>query len=238
MSKNKVILVTGASRGIGFAILEKFAQAGWDIGFCSKNASSVAEAKEKLLSIHPNIKIYAAAVDMGNKDEVLSFASHCIDELGRVDILVNNAGLFKQGLLSASDYKDDLEYLMQVNLYSAYWMGKIVIPKMEKQRSGHIFSISSIAGLKEYENGGAYTVAKFALTGYIRQLRNELKKKNIRVSGIYPGAVLTDSWAGVDLPSTRFIQPNDIAELIYTSYYLSPNACVEDIIIRPQEGDI
>ena len=235
---NKSIIVTGASRGIGLAILEKYARAGWNLAFCSKNADSVSNAKQHLQSINSDIKIYAEAFDIENKDAVLNFASNCLKELGSIHILVNNAGLFKQGELSAATFDDDLEYLMRVNLFSAYWMGKIIIPDMIKNKSGHIFNISSIAGLKDYDNGGGYTVAKFALTGYSKQIRNELKSKNIRVTGIYPGAVLTDSWAGVDLPESRFIQTSDIAELVYTTSQLSPSACVEDIIIRPQEGDI
>ena len=232
------IIVTGASRGIGLAILEKYARAGWNLAFCSKNPESVAKAKEKLQSINSSIKIYAEAFDIADKLPVMNFASNCIKEFGKIDILVNNAGLFKQGGLSDSAFEDDLEYLMQVNVYSAYWMGKVVIPAMTELGAGHIINISSIAGLRDYDKGGGYTVAKFALTGYTKQLRNELKSKNVRITGIYPGAVLTDSWAGVDLPPSRFIQPRDIAELVYTTAQLSPSACVEDIILRPQEGDI
>lgn len=235
---NKSIIVTGASRGIGFAILEKYARAGWNLAFCSKNPESVAVAKEKLQSINSSIKIYAEAFDMADKIAVQDFAPSCLREFGNIDILVNNAGLFKQGELSKNTYEDDLEYLMKVNLYSAYWMGKTLIPAMIESGAGHVFNISSIAGLKDYDNGGGYTVAKFALTGYTKQIRNELKSKNVRVTGVYPGAVLTDSWAGVDLPTSRFIQPQDIAELIYTTSQLSSSACVEDILIRPSEGDI
>jgi NADP-dependent 3-hydroxy acid dehydrogenase YdfG len=235
--KNNII-VTGASRGIGLAILEKYARAGWNLAFCSKNPDSVAKAKLHLQGINSDIKIYAEAFDIENKDAVMNFAANCIKELGSIHILVNNAGLFKQGELSAASFDDDLEYLMRVNLFSAYWMGKVIIPDMIKNNSGHIFNISSIAGLKDYDNGGGYTVAKFALTGYTKQIRNELKSKNVRVTGVYPGAVLTDSWAGVDLPASRFIQPSDIADIVYATSQLSPSACVEDIIVRPQEGDI
>jgi len=234
----KTIIVTGASRGIGFAILEKFASAGWNLAFCSKNMESLSKAKTYLQGLNSNIKIYAEAFDMADKEGVINFAKNCVKTFVKVDVMVNNAGLFKQGELSKAHYEDDLEYLMKVNLYSAYWMGKVVIPEMEEQANGHIFNISSIAGLKDYDNGGAYTVAKFALTCYPRQLRSGRKNKNVRVTGVYPGAVLTDSWSGVDLPASRFIQPSDIAELIYATSQLSTSACVEDIIIKPTEGDI
>lgn len=232
------IVVTGASRGIGLAILERYAKAGWNLAFCSKNPNSVASAKAHLQSINKDVKIYSESLDMGDKEAVLSFAINCLKEFKTIDILVNNTGIFKQGLLTDGTDENNIEYLMQVNLYSAYQMGKIIIPEMIKNQCGHIFNISSIAGIKDYDNGGAYTVTKFALTGYTKQIRNELKPTNIKVTGIYPGAVLTDSWDGRDLPKSRFIQPNDIAEIIYTTSHLSPSACIEDVIIRPQNGDI
>lgn len=234
----KTIVVTGASRGIGLAIVEKFAKSDWNIGFCSKNPTHVVEASNYLRSINSEIKILAQCCDMSSKNEVLSFANACLNEFDSIDVLVNNAGMFKQGNLSNASYEDDLEGQLNINLNSAYWMGKVIIPAMITNQSGHIFNISSIAGIKDYDHGGSYTVTKFALTGYTKQLRNELKLKNIRVTGVYPGAVLTDSWAGVDLPTQRFIQTSDVAELIYTCTQLSRGACVEDIILRPQEGDI
>lgn len=232
------ILVTGASRGIGFSILKKFAIAGWDLAFCSKNAESVAKAKAELEKINPSIKILAETVDVSQKTEVESFGKKCIDTFGKIEVLVNNAGMYTPGMISGASYDDELEKLMQVNLYSAYWIGKSIIPSMIENKSGHIFNISSIAGLQAYANGGAYSITKFALTGYTKALREELKVSRIRVTGVYPGAVLTDSWGGIDLPNTRFIDPNDIAELVYTTHQLSPNATVEDIIIRPTDGDI
>jgi hypothetical protein len=98
--------------------------------------------------------------------------------------------------------------------------------------------MSSIAGLMAYPNGGAYNVSKHALTGYSKTLRDELKEFNIRVTTIYPGATLTDSWSGVDLPESRFMPPNDIAQSIWDVYQLSDRTVVEDIVLRPQLGDI
>ncbi len=218
--------------------MKKYAAAGWNLAFCSKDSESVAKAKLELQSINLNIEILAETVDVSQKYEVESFGRKCIDTFGKIDILVNNAGVYQPGFISDGNSDVDLEFLMQVNLYSAYWLGKIIIPTMVENKSGHIFNISSIAGLQAYPNGGAYSIAKFALTGYTKALREELKINRIRVTGVYPGAVLTDAWAGVDIPETRFIDPNDIAELIYTTHQLSPNATVEDIVIRPTDGDI
>lgn len=235
---SKSIIVTGASRGIGFAILEKFASQGWNIAFCSHHIERVEQAEKKLREQFPTIQILAKQADVSQKEEVTSFATDCLTQFQKIDILVNNAGQYIPGIISAADESDELEELMKVNLYSAYWIGKKIIPSMIENRSGHIFNMSSIAGLQAYHNGGSYAITKFALQGYTRTLREELKAKNIRVTGIYPGAVLTDSWAGTDLPTSRFIDPHDIAELVYTTHMTNPSTCVEDLIIRPQEGDI
>lgn len=109
---------------------------------------------------------------------------------------------------------------------------------MIQQRSGHIFNICSIAALKAYANGGAYSISKFALLGFTRNLREEMKEHNIKVTAILPGAAYTDSWAASGISQQRIMEASDIAELVYISARLSPQACVEDIIVRPQLGDL
>jgi NADP-dependent 3-hydroxy acid dehydrogenase YdfG len=234
----KTIVVTGASRGIGLAILKKFASEGWNIAFCSKNPESLEAAKNAIQSSNPKCTIFADVCDMSDKESVLSFGNKCIKAFETIDVLVNIAGFYTPGTISNDSYEDDLEGLMKTNLYSAYWLGKVIIPKMKRIKAGHIFTISSIAGMQAYPNGGSYAITKFALQGYIRTIREELKLDNIRVTGLYPGAVYTDSWQGTELPKSRFIASEDIADIIYSTYSLSPSAVVEDIVIRPQLGDI
>jgi NADP-dependent 3-hydroxy acid dehydrogenase YdfG len=98
--------------------------------------------------------------------------------------------------------------------------------------------MSSIAGLKAYPGGGSYSISKFALRGFSVNLREELKKYNIKVTTIYPGAAYTDSWAASGIKKERFMEAGDIAKMIFAASRLSPQACVEDIILRPQLGDI
>lgn len=234
----KTIIVTGASRGIGFSILEKFASKGYSIAFCSKNQSSVDKATKTLKEKYQTIDVFSESCDMSVKEEVQSFANKCIDKFGKIDVLVNNAGQYLPGFVSHDSEEDNLEYMLNINLMSAYWMGKKVIPNMKKNSQGHIFNICSIAGLQAYANGGSYSISKFALQGYTKTIREELKTEQIRVTGIYPGATLTDSWSGTDFPKDRFIQPEDIAETVWGAYNLSNSAVIEDLIIRPQLGDI
>jgi NADP-dependent 3-hydroxy acid dehydrogenase YdfG len=233
-----VIIVTGASRGIGYAILERFAKAGWDLCFCSKDKLQVSKSKDYLARTYPSISIYSQTLDVSDEMLVRDFGKKCLEKFGNIDVLVNNAGVYTPGTISEADAGDNLEHLMKINLYSAYWLGKEIIPSMVAKSCGHIFNICSIAGLEAYPNGGSYAITKFALQGYTRTIRQELMTKSVRVTGVYPGAVLTDSWSGTDHPSSRFITPADIAEVVFSSHHITHSAVVEDIVIRPQLGDI
>ena len=131
-----------------------------------------------------------------------------------------------------------LEKLIAVNLYSAYHLTRAILPKMIQARRGHIFNMCSIASLHAYKNGGSYSISKFALMGFSKNLREELKEYHIKVTAVYPGAVMTDSWSGFDNSDNRIMQADDVAKMILTASKLSPQAVVEDIILRPLLGDL
>jgi NADP-dependent 3-hydroxy acid dehydrogenase YdfG len=123
---------------------------------------------------------------------------------------------------------------METNVYSAYYITRALQPILKR----NVFNICSIASLQAYPAGASYTISKFALLGFSKQLRHEFMHSNIKVTSVMPGAVLTNTWSGVDLPPTRFIQPEDIAKMMYTIYDLGDGADLEELVIRPQLGDI
>lgn len=231
------IVVSGASRGIGKAIAVHFAQAGWNVAFCSRSQDKLDSLKIELEKVNATGRFLAFACDMSKQDEVEIFAAAAADFLGSVDILVNNAGVFLPGNVHDMEAAD-FELMMRTNIISAFTLTKALVGEMKKYKYGHIFNMSSIAGFMAYPNGGAYNVSKHALTGYSKTLRDELKPFNIRVTTIYPGATLTDSWSGVDIPESRFMPASDIAQSIWDVHQLSKRTVVEDIVLRPQLGDI
>jgi short-subunit dehydrogenase len=123
-------------------------------------------------------------------------------------------------------------------MYSAYQLTRQLLPAMMAAKQGHIFNLCSIASLQAYANGGSYSISKFALMGFSKNLREELKPYNIKVTAVYPGAVMTDSWGDFDNSQQRIMEANDIAAMIIAATKLSPQAVVEDIVIRPQLGDL
>ena len=216
-------------------MINRFAQEGFDIITCARNIEKLNYLKLDLENRYP-IKVHVFRVDLSIKEEVLNFGS-MVNALAVPEVLVNNAGVFLPGMIE-TEVDGALEHMINTNLYSAYHLTRSLMPEMKRLKKGYIFNMCSIASIKAYANGGSYGISKFALYGMTKVLREELKEFNIKVTAVLPGATLTASWEGVDLPEERFIKVEDIAELIWTTYRLSDRTVVEDLVIRPQLGDI
>ncbi len=233
---NKLALITGASKGIGRAIAEKFASEGIDLIITSRGHADLNSIKKELEKSH-GISVIVFAADLSKKEEVKSFTDFVKSQERSLNILVNNAGTFIMGdLMTEPD--GALESQIDTNLYSAYYTTRGLIGLIKESKQGHIFNICSIASLQAYPNSGAYTISKFAMLGFSKSLRAELISEKVKVTSIMPGATYTSSWESSDLPESRFIKALDIADTVWAAYNLSPSALVEDIVIRPVEGDI
>ena len=230
------VLVTGASRGIGKAIASVFSSDGHDLIISSRNEVALYKAMEELQTKYASVSIKAKAFDLSDKQQAKDLGNWCL-QYGVPDILVNNAGLFEPGSVY-NEPEGALESQLSINLHSAYHLTRTLLPKMMERKSGHIFNICSIASLDAYANGGAYSISKFAIYGFSKNLREEMKPYNIKVTAVHPGAVLTDSWEGYDNSSNRIMVAEDIAKMVFACTQLSPAACVEEIVIRPQLGDL
>jgi short-subunit dehydrogenase len=230
------VIITGASKGLGKAMAEKFAEAGNNLFVCSRNEMQLYKMMEEILTKYPQCTIKAKPVDLSVKEEVKSFGNWCL-QFGAPDILINNAGQFIPGSVY-NEEEGALEKMIEMNLFGAYHLTRLLLPKMMEAKRGHIFNMCSVASIKAYTNGGAYSISKFALLGFSKNLREEMKPYNIKVTSIIPGAAYTESWASSGIEEKRFMQAKDIAEMVYAASQLSPQACVEEILLRPQLGDI
>lgn len=230
------VVITGASRGIGKTIAEHFAQKGANLFLCSRNMEKTMSWQQALMKEH-SISISSFNADLSNAVEAKSFAGHVLGAASTVDILINNTGIYEPGS-TYNEPEGQLEKMLQVNLLSAYHLTRALIGSMIEKRAGHIFNICSIASLKAYPNGGSYSISKWALDGFSKNLREEMKAFNVKVTAVYPGATLTSSWDGMDIDPKRILEAADIAKMIIAASELSAQACVEDIVIRPQLGDL
>ena len=234
---NKLAVVTAGSRGIGKAIVMRLAQAGFDVATCSRSEEKLQQLQQEVQTAYPSATIYIKPTDMADKAQVDAFTDF-VKALERpVELLVNNAGLFVPGKVH-EEADGVLEQMINTNLYSAYYATRSLVADMMARKSGYIFNICSTASIIPYINGGSYCISKFALLGFSKVLREEMKEHGVRVTAILPGATLTDSWAGVDLPEERFMPPEDVADALYSAYAMSTRTVVEEILIRPQLGDI
>ena len=234
--KGKNVVITGASKGIGKAVAKLFAAEGAHLFLCSRNEVNLYHTMAALQVQYPDAVIKAKAFDLSKKEQAIAFGNW-VNEQATVDILVNNAGLFLPGSVH-NEADGVLEQMIETNVYSAYHLTRVLLTKMMIAKAGYIFNICSIASLNAYNNGGSYSISKFAMLGFSKNLREELKPHNIKVCAISPGAVLTDSWGDYDNSKNRIMEANDIGKIILTAVNLSPAAVIEDIVLRPQLGDL
>lgn len=227
-------MVTGGSQGIGRAVVERFWQAGYTVATCARSA---ADLNQLTADLGPGLHTHQA--DLTQWDDCQRFAEF-VQGLGLpLAALVNNAGAFTPGRLQDEPADGSrLREMLAANLLSAYDVTRALLPNFVSQRQGHIFTICSTASLMAYPNGGSYGIAKFALLGFTKTLREELKSQGVRVTAVLPGATFTRSWEGVGEDPQRFIRCEDVAEAVFSAFSLSPQAVVEEILIRPQLGDL
>lgn len=222
----KLIVVTGGSKGIGQAIVDKFVQEGYEAVVCARNVADV-DGPDR----------FPFAADLSTRAGVDALVGYVRGLNRPVDVLVNNTGTFQPGQIH-NEAEGTFEQLMNTNVASAYHLTRGLVGDMMDRRNGHIIMMCSTASITPYTNGGSYCISKFALLGMSRVLREELKPSGVRVTAVLPGATLTASWEGVDLPADRFVQPTDVADAIWTACSLPKTAVLEEILLRPQLGDI
>jgi short-subunit dehydrogenase len=230
------VVITGASKGMGRAMALKFAGAGATLFLCSRKQEQLGLLKTEILKQFPDRHVHVFAADLAVKAQVQDFGTFCL-QYGTPDILINNVGTYHPGNLH-DEADGAMESIMNLNFYSAYHLTRALLPSMISKKRGYIFNVCSIAALKAYPGGGSYSVSKFAMHGFSQNLRHELMPHGIAVTTIHPGAVNTDTWGGFDNSKARIMEPEDVADLVYAITRLHPQAVVEELVLRPQLGDL
>jgi short-subunit dehydrogenase len=231
------VVITGASRGLGLALAERFASGGHNLYLTAHYMPGLDRVSRDLVSRNPALEIQARAFDLSKDWEAQACGKWIVDQGFFLDVLINNAGQFLPGSIY-QEAAGTLQTLLNVNLFSAYHLTRSLLPKMVEQKRGHIFNLCSIASLQAYPGGGSYSISKFALAGFSKNLREEMRPHGVKVTAVFPGAVYTDSWADSGVSPDRIMAPSDVADMIYAASQLSARATVEDIVLRPQQGDI
>ncbi len=232
-----IVVITGANRGIGKSIAETLAGEGHHLILCSRTAHELEMLRTELLHQYPDIRIQVHAFDLTDRHAISAFAARVLDEPGRIDVLINNAGYYEPGKI-VDETPEKYDQVLRINLDAPYFLTKEFLPAMIEARSGHVINMCSVSSFQAFQNGGSYSIAKHALHGFGKTLREEVREYGIRVTNILPGATWTDSWAGAELPKDRLISARNIAQVVSTAIRLDANAVLEDVVIRPIKGDL
>ena len=223
-------VITGATKGIGRAIAIKLWKEGYHLALVARGLEELTALRDELFLSGRTVLVYA--VDCADKDAVYQFLNDIENDFGFADVLVNNVGAFLPG--SMLDEADDaFEKQQALNVNAAYYISKFFGKKMRTDQRGHIFNICSVASKAPVENGGSYSVTKAAMLSLNNVLRQELAPHNVKVTAFLPGSTKTSSWEGTTIPDEKFVQPEDIAETLFTILNLSKGVNVDEVLITP-----
>ena len=232
-----VILITGASQGIGAAIARTFAAElpGVRLALVARNEKNLRAVAAACRKLGAPAEVFVCNV--ADEASVAAMAQAVTARFKHVDVLINNAGKFAGApFLEMSTAMFDAQ--IADNLRSLFLVSKAIVPGMVRRKRGDVFNMSSIAGLQAYAFGAAYCAAKFGVTGLTKVMRAELKDKGVRVCCVHPGAVWTPSWANSGFTAEKMMPAEDIARAILDVHRLSRRTVVEEIVLRPQRGDV
>jgi len=230
MPDTKVVLITGASQGIGKAIAKRLAKQNYSVALLARNKEKLEQLSDELEKTF-NISASVHPTDVSDKQAVKAAVQEVIEQHGRIDVLFNNAGIAFSGTSDIDIEK--FEAMIKVNLLGAFYVLYNVIPQMKKQQSGYIFNLISRSAMVARPNLGGYAASKFGLRGFSESLYKELAPDGIKVTALHPGWVNTEMTQDVNLEGEKMIQPEDIAGLVEALLQLSQYAFVQDIVIEP-----
>jgi 3-oxoacyl-[acyl-carrier protein] reductase len=229
----KTALVTGASRGIGFAIARNLGLLGAKVAICARDARKLDDAAGRLRN--DGVEVLAVEADVTSARDIGALASKTEKSLGPIEILVNNAGVGYFGPVQEADEKS-WDSVLDTNLKSVFLLSKAVATGMIARRAGHIINIGSLAGKNAFKNGSIYCASKWGLMGLTGCMAEDLREYGIRVSVICPGSVATEfgSPASKKNPQ-KMLQPHDIAHAVAMLVTQAPQSFISEVLIRPTQ---
>lgn len=236
----KTAIITGGSRGIGKGIAEQLAKDGYNLVLVAKDLNRLKKTSLDLSNKY-RVKVDFVKCDLANIKEINALYRYLTLKQIKPEVLVNNAGIYFGGSTSESQI-EKYDKMMAVNARGMFYLTQKLLPLLKKGRNKRVIIISSVWAQDSYspegkDDGTLYSVSKWTLRGWSRSLRAELRKHNIGVSIIYPGAVWTDEWKGTTIPKERFIQPKDIGKIVHTIVSTDPQTVIEEVVVRPIRGD-
>jgi len=233
----KVIWITGASTGIGKEIASEFSKAGHIVVVSARRKSRLVRIVSEIKYADREASAFVCNVMSERSIQITS--KRIREKYGSIDLLINNAGVtvFKSFMETKTF---DYDNVIDTNLRGAFLCIKSVLPQMIKNKKGHIINILSVAANTSFENSSVYAASKAGLLAMSNGLREEVRRYNIKVSNIMPGAVETPMWDSKSRQryKNRMMSAADIATIVLQIYQQPRKVLIEDVIVRPVKGDI
>jgi 3-oxoacyl-[acyl-carrier protein] reductase len=230
--EGKTALVTGGSRGIGFAVARRLGQMGAAVSICGRNTTRLESAQNDLQ--RQGIKAVGIHADVTLAAEVTLLVQETQNSLGPIEILVNNAGI---GYFGPSHEASEANWnaVLDTNLKSVFLLTRLVAPGMIERRGGHIINIASLAGRNAFAGGGIYCASKWGLLGFTQCVAEDLRGHRIRVSAICPGSVVTEFSPHTGRDASKMLQSEDVAHAVEMLVTQAPQSFISEVLIRPTE---
>jgi len=229
--ENKIAVVTGGSKGIGYGIAEALLKEGASVFICGRSEKDLASAIERLGSLG---KAAGSLCDVRDEDQVKAVLTECVEKFGGIDVLINNAGIGYFGKTVEELTPDEFRRTLETNLFGVFYACHHAIPLFKKRGGGYIINISSLAGQNAHAKMAAYNASKFGLNGFSEALMQEVRHDHIKVSYICPGSVNTDFGGDTASPEKAWqLQPDDIAQVVVDLLRFDTRALPSKIEIRP-----
>ena len=228
----KTALVTGASRGIGFAIAETLGRLGAKVSICARDPKRLDAAADKLRA--SGYEVFATRADVTRAAEIASLVSKTIQTLGPIDILVNNAGIGYFGPIQDAT-EENWDNVLDTNLKSVFLVTKAVAAGMIERRGGHVINIASLAGKNTFKNGAIYCASKWGLMGLTGCMAEDLREFGIRASAICPGSVNTEFSPHAGKDGSKLLQSDDIAHAVEMIVTQNPESFISEVLMRPTQ---
>lgn len=227
------ILITGATKGIGRAIVDRFSPSADVLHLVARSEQDLkaleTELKRKGLTLHLH------AADLSEETDVQRLVESVLSHGMALDVLVNNAGVYLPGQITTEPIHQ-LGYMMRLNVLSHYQLVRGLQPLLE--RGAHVFHMASVASRKMFADKPSYSVTKHAQLALVDALRSEFRTRGVKVTAVMPGPTWSASWEGVDLPEDRLLAASDVAEQVWRAWDTAPGSVVEEVVIRPLQGDL
>ncbi|MGR3766231.1 SDR family NAD(P)-dependent oxidoreductase [Rossellomorea sp. NS-SX7] len=191
MVKDKVVMITGASKGLGKELALQFAREGAKLAICARNAAPLAEVEKEIRASGSDV--VALEADVSDLKDVDRFVSVAEEAFGRIDVLINNASIFGPGPRLLADYpEDDFLHVLKINAFNPFIVTKRVLPGMLMRNHGSVINLTSEAGKTGFAEWGAYGISKFAVEGLTQTWADELQGTGVRMNMVDPGEMDTD----------------------------------------------